>query len=84
MSKFTRSLKNSVVNGAVGTGLVTAAMTPDVGNPFVNLGVGVGVGAITGAVGKFLTYDKDKPETKSIFQEPTKKQHSALGKQFDK
>lgn len=82
MSKFTRSLKNSAVNGAIGTGLVTAMMTPDVGNPFVNLAAGAAVGSAAAAAHKFVTYDKEKPETKSLFT-PTQTNRN-LGRQFKK
>jgi hypothetical protein len=71
-----------MTNGAIGTGLIAATMTPDVGNPLVNLGVGAGAGALAAGVHKFVTYDSKKPETKSLFN--PEGQNRNLGRQFKK
>jgi hypothetical protein len=81
MSKFTKSLKTSVTNGALGTAAVTTAMTPDHGNPLVNLAVGAVAGGVVAGVHKFINYDSSKPATKSMFQEEPKGNRN-LGKQF--
>lgn len=62
MSKFTNSLKKSVTTGALGTGLVTAGMTPDHGNPMVNLAAGAVAGGVAAGVHKFMTYNREKPQ----------------------
>ena len=44
-----KALGRSTRNAALGTGLVTAGMTPAVGNPMTNLVAGAAVGAAVGA-----------------------------------